>query len=396
MKRFLTPFLKFLGSSKLALALVLLVTLLAIAGAILPQEGRFTGEEMSGWQDARPSVTKLLRPLGLFHVFHSLPFLALLALLAINTLTCTMLYLGKEGGIAAFKGPGAVRKTGFLLLHLSLIGIMAGGFISAGMRMDGYLVLTEGQAFTEEHKNYSQIYEAPLYSENHRGFTLELEDVQVILQKQWFPVDISAKIEIKETNGESLEKKLKINYPTSVNGLDITLDKVGFSPRLVITDRGSRERLLDSFMALRTFEKENKKEYKDFLPLPVFENRLVVTLYPNHTIEDGRLIKTGDAPDNPVLLVQFEDNNGNVVSSGILPFKSSLRLENYVFVFAQLRRWASFRVMDDPGYPVIWFSLWLAVIALVMRYAAELKGWFRSDLVDHEGHEEHEEEKKGG
>ncbi|NIS63507.1 MAG: hypothetical protein GTO13_23310, partial [Proteobacteria bacterium] len=142
---FSTILLNGLSSSKLALVLVLLLILLSIVGAVLPQEGTTDLSAFDLWQAAHPILTGALNPLGLFHVFRSWPFLATIFLLGINTLTCTVLHLLRERGFSVLKGPRAIERVGFLLVHLSLIALLSGGLWSAAARLNGFIILTEGQ-----------------------------------------------------------------------------------------------------------------------------------------------------------------------------------------------------------------------------------------------------------
>ncbi len=342
-----------------------LLILFSLAGAILPQEGLFTPDDIARWQKEHPTVTALLKPIGFFRVFHAIPLLATIFLLAVNILTCTINHLIREGGRAAFKGAQAFQATGFLLLHLSLIVLFAGGSWSAAASMDGYIVLTEGQVFKEERNNYLRIVSGPLRSKKHEGFLVRLDKVTVRYAQERFPVEIASNLTIRESTGGMTAAAVKINHPFSYRGLAFTQDETGFSPRLVIRDKASGRLLVDSFVALKTFKKGEQREYRDFLPLPFFKQRVIVTLYPAFT-----------AGENPRLLVEREDKTGQVVSRHYLPFRGSIDVGDFTFAFTDLRRWSSFRVVADPGYTVVWIALWLGVVGFVLRYFQDLRRWF--------------------
>jgi cytochrome c biogenesis protein ResB len=379
MKIFFDGLLKGLSSSKLALVLVLLVILFSLAGAVLPQEGVFPAGEIARWQNDHSFITALMKPLGFFHVFHSIPFLAVILLLLVNTLTCTVIHFIEQGGVSSFTGPNGLRKLGFVVLHLSLIVLFAGGFRSASSSLDGYIVLTEGQEFREEHGNYVRLVEGPLRKEIHKGFLVRMKQVVNRYEKKRFLVNTTVKMDVGPNPGGMKPVEIQYNHPFTYNGLDFTLDKTGFSPYLAIRDTTSQKILVNSFVALQTFGTGTVKEYKDFLPPPVFQHKVMITLYPSHKTIDGKVVKTGEKPENPVLILEFEDQNGNVISRGVLPFRGSVRLGNYSFSFPNLRQWGSFRISEDPGYPLVWFSIWLGLIGILMRYFRELMGWIRSE-----------------
>ncbi len=372
--------LRVISSAKLALILVLLLILLAVAGAILPQEAMFSPADIIRWQDEHPAITGVFKPLGLFHVFHSIPFLVVILLLALNTLTCTLLYFVKEGGFSSLKGPGSAKRVGFIVLHLSLLILFAGGFYSTAVRMDGYLVLTEGQRLKEERGSYTRFAAGPLRRKKHRGFFLHLDNVQVEYQQGRYPVAITSHIEIHEKRRKVVETAIKVNHPFTYRGIDFTQDETGFSPRLLIREKAGRRVLVDSFIALKTFREGKSREYRDFLPLPFFKKRVIVTLYPAFTREKGQVKKSGEEPKNPLLLIEMEENPGQVVHREYIPMKGSVVLGDYTLTFAGLRRWSSFKVVDDPGYPIVMLALWLGIGAILLRYIPDLRPWFSRSI----------------
>lgn len=375
MKTILNSLLKALSSSKLALVLVVVIILAAVAGAMLPQQGMYTAHEITQWQEAHPLITTLLRPLGLFHAFHSILFLAAVALLAVNTLTCTLLRMArvvKDGGMAVlFKGPPALRHAGFIVLHLSLILLFAGGALSAGLTMDGLVVLTEGQVFKEEHNSYIRIVEGPLRREYHRGFLLRLADARVKYEKG-FTVEMAADVETREINGPVEKNEIKINEPFTYRGLDFTLNDVGYSPRVTVRDNKNRQLLVDSFVALKTFQNGPERTYRDFLPLQMFLQKkqwVIVSVIPAADREENQ----------PLMLVDIEDENGQITANGSVPMNGKTTVGEYEFGFTALRRCASLRIMDDPGYEIAAAALWLTLIGILLRYIPDIKGWFKHE-----------------
>ena len=370
-----------LSSGNLALALILLLILFSLAGAILPQEGLTPGAEIWRWQERYPVATSVFAPLGLFHAFLCWPFLATILALSVNTLTCTILHFRRKGGFAALVGPEGAKRTGFILLHLSLLILFAGGFLSAALKFDGQIILTEGQEFTETHDGYVDLLEGPLRREQHAGFILRLRDVEIEYEKQRYPVSVKSSVDISVGGEQVAAGVVEVNNPFAYEGMSFTQSETGFSPRLEVRDAIRGRLLVNSFIALKTFRTETGREYRDFLPLPFPKQRVVVTLYPSFRLENGRAIKVSDVPDKPLLLLELEDEFGKVVESQQVEVGGRARLGNFTFAFAELRRWTSFRVGQDPGYPLVCVALWLGVAALLLRYWADLRQWFREPVV---------------
>lgn len=363
-----------LSSSKLALLLVLLVMLLSLVGAVLPQQGGMEPAEIAQWQKTHPNITRILGPAGMFHVFHSWPFLVTIFVLAVNTLTCTILRFVKEGLLSALKGPAAVERAGFLLLHLSLIVLFVGGFCTAATGLDGHIVLTQGQRFTEQHDQYRRLVEGPLRPEHHKQFSVVLADVQT-----WFEgstqVDAVATLEIFAYGRKLTGGVVKYNKPFSHEGVDFTLRDTGFSPRIVIRESNSGAVRVNSYVALKTFQTQQGSQYRDFLPLPFLNDITVLTLYPSHSFKNGSIVKTGEQPDNPILLIETKNRSGQIISSDYLPMGKQVTVGDFDFAFTDLRRWSAFRIVEDDGYPIVWAALCLGTAALLLRYLPELYNW---------------------
>jgi cytochrome c biogenesis protein ResB len=378
----LKRFLNAISSSKLALVLVLLVIVFSIAGAMLPQEGQFDPNDIARWQEQHSLITKLLRPIGLFRAFHSVPFLVTICLLALNTFTCSVLYFFRKGGFSALKGPDGVRLSGFVILHLSLILLFAGGFLSAGATLDGYIVLTEGQIFKEEHRNYVRLVEGPLRREQHKGFNVRLKELKTVFpkDKRKYPVDITSILEFGGNTSGPVE--IKVNQPHTYKDMSFTQDETGFSPRLLIRRNQDNRIVLHSFLALKTFRRGGQREYRDFLPIPSLpgqKQRLIITFFPYFSRENNRIKKISDKPNNPLLLVELKNAENQTLEHTEIPMKGTGNLKEYSITFTGLRRWASFRVMEDPGYGVVLISLLLGLIGILLRYLPDFKGWLRSD-----------------
>lgn len=359
------------GSGKLALVLVALLIVFSLIGVLFPQEGQLGSKEIFQWQQAHPSITNVLQPLGLFAVFHSWPFMVAIGLLAANTLICTLTHFADKGGFKALTRPGAMITTGFVVLHVSFIGILTGGFISAAVRMDGYILLTEGQGFTDRPENYLRYSTGSFRPEGNRDLSVLLKEVNVTFEKSIYLVDIETILQFQSRQDRLTEHVVRINKPITYKGMTFTLDETGYSPRLILRQEGKQDPLVNSFIALQTFATKGGRQYRDFLPLPFFENRVTVELYPAGNADSN----TGAVSTEPVILIKTEDSKGNLSTTSYLPLNQKTTAGGYEFEFAELRQWASFRTSNDPGYPVVWVALWLGLAALLLRYLPELTEW---------------------
>ena len=364
-------FFRYLSSGKLALVLVAVLILFSLVGVLFPQEGQLSRSDILQWQQQHPSMTNALKPLGFFAVFHSLPFMVTIGVLAVNTLTCTLIHFAEKGWVKALVGSGAMITWGFLLLHLSFILLLAGGFISAATRMDGYILLTEGQNFTDRPQNYLRYSTGSLRPSGSQGFSVLLKDVSVEYEMSDHVVEMQTNLQFQSQENRLTEKKIRVNQPFTYKGMTFTLDETGYSPHLVVRQVDNDKPLVDSFIALQTFTSTAGRQYRDYLPLPFFENRVTVEFYPaGHSDSE-----TGTTSTEPVIFIKTADAEGNTLTRSTLSLNQTTTADGYEFEFTDLRQWASFRVSNDPGYPVVWVALWLGLAALLLRYLPELTEW---------------------
>jgi hypothetical protein len=237
-----------------------------------------------------------------------------------------------------------MHRWGFLLLHLSFVLLFAGAFLSAAARSSGYIVLTEGQSFTEQHDNYVRIAEGPLRGERHKGFVAVLKEMQNEYADKIYRTGVTSYLEIISDGNKVDSGTVKFNRPFVYEGQSFTLDETGYSPRLKIYKKNNSRPLFNSFVALQTFQRDDGRRYHDFLPLPFFKNKVLVTLYPAYELLGDEIQKTGENPENPLILIEMEDENGNVVARGhaalnekVAVFGTNERLEKIATLFTKSR-----------------------------------------------------------
>jgi cytochrome c biogenesis protein ResB len=232
--------------------------------------------------------------------------------------------------------------------------------------------LTQGQAFTGHRQQYQRIVEGPLRNKKPWQFVVMMKDLQIKYEQEKYAVDIASSFDVYRQKKLVAQGIARVNKPFVFEGLAFTLDQNGYSPRISITEKQSGRQLVNSFVALKTFSDGPKRQYRDFLPLPFFENRVILTLYPSHERRDGKAVKTSESVDNPLIIVEVEDQSGKMISQSELPLNREVTIGGHTLEFKDLRQWASFRVVEDKGYPVVWVSLWLGVAGLVLRYLPDL------------------------
>ncbi|MBW8036367.1 MAG: cytochrome c biogenesis protein ResB, partial [Planctomycetes bacterium] len=154
-----------------------------------------------------------------------------------------------------------IVDAGHFLLHISLVILIIGGFITTALKLNGHIILTEGQTFVEDHASYLRIAEGPLRNEAHKNFALKLNEITTEYQKAFYQTDVTSRLDVLEQGQKVKEAIVKVNHPFTYKSFAFTHQDIGFSPRIEISDKKTGRILFHSFVMLKTYDAENGKEY---------------------------------------------------------------------------------------------------------------------------------------
>ena len=371
------PWIGFLASTNITLIVIGILILLSLTGALVPQQGVLEESGIFEWKSGHPKVTPLLSKLGLFATFHSPLFLVSLAILFLNTLACTIKSIVEGELFPGSEPSNRLRRLGFAILHISILVCMAGGFCSAAFRTSGQIILTEGQTLQDRRQDYSKFTEGPLRKEQHDRFRVHLLDAQFDAPADWSAGRKLSSIRITADKTEFRAAEIEFNQPFRFKGITFTLQEIGFSPEIRITSVDPRIPPLNAFIALKVWGVNKDREHRDFLPLPHGKGSLLLNLLPSHAITNGVAVKTSETVKNPALLVHVQSPDGSETPKQLIEPGQRIEIEELSIEFGELRRWASFLVVEDPGYPIVCISFWMAIIALMLRYSPEVIDWIK-------------------
>ena len=377
--------LSFFASTRLTLIIIGVLILLSLIGALVPQQGILEESGIFEWKQEHPTVTPVLSKLGLFATFHSPLFLISLAILFLNTLSCTYQSIIKDGLFSGNEPSIRLRRLGFLILHISILVCMAGGFVSAAFRMSGLIILTEGQTFKDQYQNYSKLIEGPFRKEQHDKFEVELIDAQFEAPTDWWAGRKHSSIRLSTNETDPFIAEIEFNQPFRFKKITFTVQEIGFSPEISITSRNPQIPPFNGFIALKVWGVNKDREHRDFLPLPHSDQRLMLNLFPSHSISNGVAIKTSETVENPALTVHLESSDGIQTPKQLIEPGKRVEVDDLNIHFGELRYWASFLVVQDPGYPIVCISFWMAIIALVLRYTPDILDWIKEARNDGKG-----------
>jgi cytochrome c biogenesis protein len=280
-----------LTSMRVALLLLLLLSLAAIPGSLIPQ----TGSEplkVSEFREANPTLGDIYDKLGMFHVYSSVWFSAVYILLFVSLIGCivprTWQFVGQlrsrppgaprrldrlpahttwrtaaepeevreaalallrrrrfrahRAGDAVAAEKGYVRELGNLAFHLALIVMLVAFAWGQLYKMEGNKLVVEGDGFSNTLTQYDDFRSGSLFDQDQLdpfSFTLDAFEgtYEATGPNRGTPRTFEARVTYSEgAYGEERKKTIQVNKPLEVGGSKVYLTAHGYAPVITVRD----------------------------------------------------------------------------------------------------------------------------------------------------------------
>lgn len=243
-------------------------------------------------------------------------------------------------------------KWASLIFHFSFIVILSGALYGYLFGMKGYVELLEGQPFQEKHGNYALLSEGALFKERHSGKMVVLSKFQPSYYEDGTPQDYRAQFVIATKNHSFEERTLRVNQPVTSDGVRFYYNKHGFAALLKIKMNGETKYEWVAF-------EENQGRYirKGILKSTGLPFHAVFT--PNKNLAGG-LSKKRESKD-PWVFIRFSEHE-----KASLPLGGHRYFLGAAVDFLEVKHWAGFSVVKDPGLPVVYFGFILCIAGLFL------------------------------
>ncbi|MGA5704622.1 cytochrome c biogenesis protein ResB [Peterkaempfera bronchialis] len=279
-----------LTSMRVALILLFLLSLAAVPGSLIPQNGP-DSMRVERWKAAHTTVSPIYEKLQLFDVYSSVWFSAIYILLFISLAGCIVPRTWQFAGVLRSRPPAAprnltrmpvhatwrtdarpeavtaaaerllrgrrfrahtvgdavasekgyLREVGNLLFHISLFGLliaMAWGSLSGGQ---GSKLVLEGQGFSNTMTQYDDFQRAPFYGpDDLDAFRFTLDGFTATYQTKGdqlgTPRDFAAHVRYwtGADGGSSHRAAIKVNQPLEIADSKVYLVSHGYSPVVTV------------------------------------------------------------------------------------------------------------------------------------------------------------------
>ncbi len=270
--------------------------------------------------------------------------------------------INKNGAVRYSGRKGSYGFWGSVVFHLSLLILLLGIIASSIGRFDAEMILAEGQttAFAEE--AMLRVNRKSLLSPSLSGTSITLRKFTADFEEDKYPVDYAAYLLLGAT-AVAREELVRVNHPLTVGRHQVFLHRYGFAPRFHVQDERGMV-LLDSFINLII----SRPEQTDHFDLPHQGLRIETQLFPDYHLNGETAISRSPSPKNPVMRVRVLAD-GTLIGEKDLPVGQMADFGKYRLTFGELRYWAWFGVVHDPGYGFMIIGFIACVTGLALRFA---------------------------
>ena len=381
----------FLGSLKLAIALLLLIAATSIIGTLIPQD---QGPSVLETASFHPRLIQFLLAIKAYDVYHAAWFVALLTALFVNLAVCTWLRFpptwrryglqwvarpkptAKQDLLPLLGAPNAVRldilrKRGFrvseyapqqyfveknkfvrlgpTLIHISLFAIMAGAIWGGLSGVNTSIPIQVGEAVRAEDIVRTARIRGPL-SQPFAPFELKLDAFRIDFRPTGQVKQYYSRVMLTAPDAETQTRQVWVNEPLIYRGVYFYQAFWGVAA-LSLTRNGQTERL--SMTPAKTgayMSAPFKVGGKEFL---IFLRSL----------------------EEPALLVSTKDFEA--VGQLVPGIETALGSER--FGIDSYHLYSGFQVKHDPGIPLVYFGCGLLVMGLLMVPFRHRELWITQD-----------------
>lgn len=275
--------------------------------------------------------------------------------------------IGENGAVQYYAHKGAQGFWGSVVFHVSLLVFLLGAIASILGRFDAEMVLTEGQTLAFAEDQMLRINGKGRLSPELPGTQVSLDRFESSFVQGKYPVDYAAHLKLMDGPLFLHEEAVRVNQPLKYDRWQIFLHRYGFAPRFEIRDELGRL-LFDGFVNLVI----SRPDQTDYFEVPHLRFRVETRFFPDYEKQGEVAGSRSPTPENPVMRIRALVD-GELVEEREISLGETAQFGAYRITFADLRYWAWFGIVYDPGYGLIVIAFVLCVAGLAFRFAVSEK-----------------------
>jgi cytochrome c biogenesis protein ResB len=263
-----------------------------------------------------------------------------------------------------------------MAFHAGLLLALVGVVLSARLRFEGELVLTEGFRLPLTPGAFVRA-SSPQALRDLAGAGLTVSDVSASYARGTQLTDLSAVITPDDRGVREARRFVSVNVPMEVRGFQLTVESYGYAPALRVVDAAGTVRA-EGNVVLRLLPPGTEDAV-----LLGNGDVLRVRFFPDHVMKGGEDATRSLLPTNPVLRFQWYEG-ATRVAEGRVSQGEEARVGPYVVAFPDFVYWLHLVVARDPGVPWFGAGALLAAAGLAIRMLFYERSW-RARLEPRDG-----------
>ena len=393
----------FFTSLKLVILLLLILSVLSIAGTIIEQNKPL----QEYYRYLKPSTVALFNSLGLLDMYHSWWFIACLGLLALNIIACTMdryapimsglrkknlildetlekslnpkdkmkyilplddvgkkvmelagkrfggkpvMTTTEDGSRHYFFEKGKYTRLAFFFTHLSMLLIFVGALVGSFFGYKGYVNIHEGETIGRLETRTGQVVNLD-FSVKCNAFTADF-------YPNGMPKDYISDLSVIKDGKEVLRKSIKVNDPLSFQGITFYQSSYGSLPQ------GAQLEVRNQDGSLRGVLEASFNQRVD---VPGIKEQVEVADYQEHFhLPDG-------SEGGAAVGVNIYPEKGEPFGIWLLakdPDYDKMRRGPYYLLVKELKlkKYTGLQVNKDPGEGLVWLGCLLLIGGIMVAF----------------------------
>jgi len=259
---------------------------------------------------------------------------------------------------------------GSIIFHVGLLCCFIALPVTALSKFSGSLLLTEGVMLP--------LRTAVTLSGSADAATLpdlkvRVEELRAVYADSRYKLDFGGTMVVRKTTGEE-KLPFAVNNPVTVDGLQFSLQKIGFSPQVIIT-KGETV-LFDYYANLR------HSEEGDYFPLAGSDDRLLLVLLPDFIQRGDQVGSMSREPKNPKLLYKIVRGE-TTLHKGMLGLGEVVNIDDFQVRFPELKYWADFSLSREKGLGIMTAGFAIGIFGLLVRFLSNERcievEWFTAE-----------------
>lgn len=247
---------------------------------------------------------------------------------------------------------------GFIFFHISFIFCLVGGLLVMYTRFSGNLLLTEGEEFHSDIKQFRTIRNDPKIF--HALPELGIKLLKVIPSYEG-SVGTGLAVSMKvQYFSETVNAVTRVNEPFRKGAVSILPESTGISPLFILRKKGGEE-LQGGYFSLYVL-----KGQEDSFQLPDSPYVTYVQFYPDFAEEGGKPFTKSFEMRNPVFHLRIKEK-GRVLYDGFRRVGEWAAFDGLELSCREIRHWADLLIVREYGTVPLFIGFFVGAIGLVMR-----------------------------